>query len=446
MSLQFRSSWLVAWVLVLLPASAALAGEDYIPAPDGSLDDFQWFAPAEPSPYGGEQAPNEGLFVSLDALRWSISAPERTFLGLANPDGSSAFRRVYIDPVNSFLQFNTADTRFLEAEFTDGGRIEFGYVCDQHGWFISTFNLAEQHQREYLTDIHMVLDDPTQLVNPGQDVGPVPAPQPDGFLWGIIAVNLDLTLDFAPLPVVFDYVEVKNEVDTWSVEAMYMYRTEPTHHWGYWEVFGGPRYMQFDERFIVSADNQDLLIDDDTPLIAPPLQGILSDLWFYNETENHLVGPQIGARWFNKKGRWTWSAEGRFFAAFNYQNVDQQGNMATDMAATGSFLTNDDPNYWGPLGPGAALLGQLYAIGPTGFHNSAHFNEFSPTVELRVNASLQLTRGLSLKAGWTGTYIGNVARASNMVYYNVPNMGILGENNQQDVFIHGPNFGLELYR
>ena len=83
------------------------------------------------------------------------------------------------------------------------------------------------------------------------------------------------------------------QVDTWSVELMHVCRTHQLHNGGFFEMFLGGRYLQFDDKI------EDLGIS----------------------AQNHIVGPQAGLRWFKKQGRWTFSTEGRGFAGLNVQNI-----------------------------------------------------------------------------------------------------------------------------
>ena len=156
----------------------------------------------------------------------------------------------------------------------------------------------------------------------------------------------------------------------------------------------------------------------------------MADSYWRQEGKNRIVGPQIGARWFKKYGRWTVSTEGRFLAGYNSQSSVQFGQFGSEL----------DP-------PGG--IGEPLALGPTGFFNRLNQNEFSPVVELRVGLDWQITRSVSLGAGWTGIWMDGIARASNMFNYEFgtsSTMGILGENNRQDVFMNGANFRIVINR
>ena len=89
------------------------------------------------------------------------------------------------------------------------------------------------------------------------------------------------------------------------------------------------------------------------------------------------------------------------------------------------------------------------ALEATSFAHSRHRNEFTPGIELRLNFEWQWTRHISFGAGWSGLWMDNIARSSNLIDYRFGTsslMGILAENNRQDVFIQGANFRIQLNR
>ena len=149
---------------------------------------------------------------------------------------------------------------------------------------------------------------------------------------------------------------------------------------------------------------------------------------------NRIAGPQIGLRWFKPFGRFALSSEGRFTAGINSQVVHQSGVLGSTLVSDAP-ITVDTPD-----------IPKLMRA--TGFNNSENFTEFSPLVEFRIEAHVEITRLISLKAGWNAIWVNGIARAADMVEYRVPDMGIttaLG-GNRQDVFMHGLNLGIELNR
>ena len=114
-------------------------------------------------------------------------------------------------------------------------------------------------------------------------------------------------------------------------------------------------------------------------------------------------------------------------AGVNDQAIRQNGELASLLFGTGT-----NPS------------GEPYLMHATTFASSVHLTEFTPLVEFRAEAHVQLTKLISVKAGWTGIFMDNIARASDMVLYQVPAMGILPGNNKQPVFMEGFNVGVEL--
>jgi len=165
------------------------------------------------------------------------------------------------------------------------------------------------------------------------------------------------------------------------------------------------------------------------PVTLTPVN-ILSDSWWNSYAQNHIVGPQLGARIFHTWGRWTLNTEGRFFAGFNRQNFRLDGMLASR------------------ANPPPTTAGQPEVMTPTWFSHHATLDDFTPGAELRVEAVLQLTKNMSLKAGWTGVYLGHVARAANMIDYQMPTMGLNLQDTatRQSVWLNGVNVGLSINR
>jgi hypothetical protein len=65
-------------------------------------------------------------------------------------------------------------------------------------------------------------------------------------------------------------------------------------------------------------------------------------------------------------------------------------------------------------------------------------------VELRAQASYQITRALAARLGYTATFVDNIRRASAQVKYELPNMGFRDEEITQDILINGVNFGFDV--
>ena len=412
MSLTRTQSSLAAWILALLVA-APLFGAHPV-----GVDDLQTFAPADLSTYGGGYRANEGPFFSFDAMVWWIEKPDIALIGDATTrqvvinsitgidlDGDGTID-VYPTPVKA-TEFSTHDTGAYYSEETPGQRYEFGYVEGHHGLLCSIYQMGEQNLDFMASDAHVVFQD--------SPFGALGFQHLQGF------IDTDLTL-VDDLPVRFDYLTASYQVRTWGVELNYLHRSHPFHHGGIFELFLGARYLQFDDSFFVEG-LEVISVDGD------PASGLGDSAW-YTESENHIVGPQIGFRWYRKCGRWTWSTEGRGFAGFNSQDITQWG-----------YLGNE-------LDPENAGLLQIRNMQPTSFDHKKNFDEFSPGVELRLDCKYQVTRSITVGAGWTVFWLDNIARSPGLVQYTIAQdslMGI-GNDNDESVFMHGVHGRLEWNR
>jgi hypothetical protein len=157
-----------------------------------------------------------------------------------------------------------------------------------------------------------------------------------------------------------------------------------------------------------------------------PIAGVttlLAPSQFEHIADNHIVGPQIGLRWFCKAGRWTASSQGRFLAGANFRGIHQEGLLTP-------FILNSNLND-APRGS---------------FANSFVDEEFSPVGEVRFDLRFQATRDISLAVGYTGLMAGGIARASNTIDWVVPQMGVLDPGGGEDLWVNGVNFGVEVNR
>jgi hypothetical protein len=152
------------------------------------------------------------------------------------------------------------------------------------------------------------------------------------------------------------------------------------------------------------------------------LGSVLHDVFVDTSFKNQIIGPQIGLRWLNRRQRWTLDANGRFTFGYNQADWDQIGLMGRGLV------------------PGA-LNQPLYAR-PTQFSHGTIERQFSPVAEMRLQAQYNFTRSFSLKFGYTGSFIGNIKRASTSDKYALPDFGY--ENaGTQDLLINGFDLGVE---
>ena len=468
MTHNHRNSVLAAAVLVFVLGGTLVAQD---------LREMKVFAPSDPSVYGSGPQPNEGYFFVFDGLLWRIEQPNQT------PIGHNSVRRVFydagrpatVDPgpprritragskTTSEIHRNSQTTGPMGAAATGGGnRVEFGRVYGDAGWLFSTYRLNDQVQRFSGTDVDVVLSDNDGLLQGyvttllGYDGG-----DPDYFFRDLGPRNLPFT---------FDTLSVENRVETWGVELMALMRPGQVHRGGFLEFFAGMRYLEFDETFRVEGRGTEVVNSDgdsvgglanwrfvydlgpdsdpaatDWSIIGPGV--VLADSIWTSEAENHIIGPQIGGRWFKKNGRWTLSAEGRFFAALNVQNIRNQGVLGSELNTPPPWNLDFDPT--DPTISPALNYFMPTLREPLDFDNKITTRTFSPGGEVRLELICELTKAVSVKAGWSGLWLGGIARGAAMPDYKVSRRSVMGvntANNRQVVFANGLNVGVMINR
>lgn len=386
---------------------------------------MQMFATVDQSRYGGGYRANEGYFFSFEGLYWHLSPPEQTDIGkdgltpvvVQVPDGGFPDDPVTLlpdFPLPTTIEHSSLNTGEFESNMAPGQRYDFGCVAGHNGWLFSGFRLSDFNESVYASRASVVFEDaPIGLPIPVLDAQGNP-----GNIQGRLDGYYDAGLTTGgPLPVTFDEMIVHNSVQIWGVEWNYFYRTHPFHKGGFLEFKVGARYLEFNELFDVDG-----------------IGGILDESIWYTNADNHIVGPQVGLRWFRRQNRWTWSVESRFFAGYNSQSINQSAILGTNLTPTA------------PPTPGTPVK-LTSTVRSESEHN---LDAWSPIGELRIDLDYQLTRAVTFRVGWSGIWLGGIARPSNMMDYALHSdgsiMGILDENNRQDVFLNGLTVGVAVNR
>lgn len=281
--------------------------------------------------------------------------------------------------------FSTLNTGMFKADFNPGQRIEFGRVQGHDGWLFSTYRVNEQTQDPVVFTVPVMFRDP-----------------------GLLLFN-----GVTPLEVIYGTLTMRNWMVTWGAEADYIYRMHAFHNGAVCEWMFGVRYLEFNEEFNIDA-----------------VGGILHDSFWYTSVENHIIAPQLGVRLFKKDSRLMYNAEGRFFAGYNAQNFRQMALLGGQLGDPARGGTPGFPDTW------------------RGAYSSAHGfqGEWSPGIEVRAEVRYQMSRAISVRAGWTGMWVDGIARANNSVNYEVPNMGLSTADNRQGIFVHGLTLGVDINR
>lgn len=491
MSIQRSMTWRMALGLLLaLAAPAAAQSEpEFVP----NVPDFEFFDQPDLSDYGVGRQFNSGWFASAEYLSWAISSPERAVIG--NPDipvlnvAGNAIDTFNTGTYNSTLapsaanlplpsigvtegilgigtveQFSSASTGYINAQLNSGSRYELGYTEDGFGWFLSGFVRHGEEQALTATDasinfdnapiafIPVVTGTPLQVFDRdvdgdgvfgrfGRDRGTrqgnvfvnprdgIPDPEDAN----VLALPTDFD-DAVPVPTVYDELRVKYRTEVWGLEANGSVGLGVGPLGGRWVVFGGPRYLNYNDEFNATA------FFDNPPLLSSNPARFLNETIWNTDSQNHIVGPQMGFRATWGQRRLMLMVEGRLFPGANFQTVRQTGQTASQGVSTAAAISNPQQ-----------LVSPSYPFNvvnwtPQSFNNSYHSVEFAPTGELRVDARYQLFRLVSLRAGWTGMYTDGLARSPDMVVYRMPDFGIRADANRQDVFVNGINFGVEINR
>jgi hypothetical protein len=270
---------------------------------------------------------------------------------------------------------------------------------------ISFYQLTEESQSILAYDVAMVFN---QVVS-GTST-------PYQALDGRINTSTDPNVGLIALPVNFTNVLLRDDVSSWGIELDYIGRSNQLHDGGFLEWYIGPRYLEFDDTFLVNAQGS-------------PTLGISQ--WI-TEAQNHIIAGQLGARWFKKLGRWMLSTEGRGLAGLNCQNVHQTGDI-------GMGIT-----------PGSIGSLQPFYLGATDINHHEFIRQFSEGAELRLDLRYQITRSVTFRAGWSGLWLNNVARGSEMVDYTLDPargfLGILRDHNKDNVLMNGLEIGIDINR
>ncbi len=326
------------------------------------------------------------------------------------------------------------DTGDIKSAFSPGTRFEFGQIEDRNGWFCSIYRVQPLEQDFLYQSADVVFKDPPQ------------GPLGQGLLTGPIPANLSSSSSGGgpqlqePLPVTLYNLAVSDTVDTWGVELMYLHRLHTTHAGGTLEFFGGARYLEFNDSFNVQAG------PDPGGHIVP---SFLQNSFWFTSAENHIVGPEVGLRWFKKEGRWMFSTEARFMAGLNLQDFHQDVSIGPNLNPGGTAPTGSGSSGSGSSSSGSALYTPSTLQPATAAHD-AYLNEFTPLVELRLEGRYEITRTISFHAGWTGYWMDNIARANGVIDYNIanPTMGFdfSSGNNKQSVWMNGLTMGFDINR
>ena len=454
-----------------------------------AVQGFRPFAPYARDEFGGGPRQAQGVYGILEAVYLTFEPTKDITIGLPNTP-----RYAYTGNV-TIQQSNTINTSHLD---TMGGgvgtKFEIGNIRGHWGWSIGGYGIPNMEISVDNANGSVVIGDPQNLVaypafgtgytfnrvwkenGPFDTIpnlaGPVSAIQKVGYLWAWFPAQLDTvtppTLEgtLAPLPINFEKARVTAKMDHWVVDALTTYRFHPS-RLGNFEMFAGVRYMEIDDSLNffgeglpwmgITEEFDDSTLDADgnpTSTLEGTVSGVGSILgnsdWKF-QAQNHIIAPQIGARISRKNNRWTLSAEGRFLAGGNYQNVKSSGYFGSyyDRISEVDFgdttlpgLTERGMYPWTPVGP-------LFST-RSFYHNKSRV-EFSPGVEVKVNANWQVTNAVGIQFGVNAMYMDKIAKGAYVNDYSIQENGtFFGLNDSSkyndSAFVYGFTVGLTVNR
>ena len=143
-------------------------------------------------------------------------------------------------------------------------------------------------------------------------------------------------------------------------------------------------------------------------------------------TSNNMVGPEFSLQFESQQGRWLFSSEFKFTAGFNWQNNIYRGsNFPNSLGADylrATFTPSTTQTAGGTTPPtqlnAPPLFLQIYGVGQNNATNSAeHRFVFTPIGEWRFGTQFRVSEAIRLHAGYTGMWLGSIARASTNTGY-----------------------------
>lgn len=356
--------------------------------------DAQFFAPVELGDISDVQKPKTGWFGQYDRVYIWVTRPEANFTGTNFPGPGF-----------------TGELASTEGDFTWGHRLDLGYMTeDNHGWlfggwhidgpnedrgFVWTRDIATNQWNWLRAERIDRLNDDTGEILPIQDR--------NNFLTGAR-----------------DYIlhESLNVADLSGFEVNKLFRLAPLHYNSVIEPFFGFRYAKFIdifrrmryERFDENGIPVPPLPPPGTTLEDPIFEELSQD---FSSFTNHMIGGQLGVRWFKTKGHWNLSSQFRMFAAQNFQAYNFQRD---------SIITQVDGD-------------DIIAERNERFNNDAHRSEFVLMGEVRAEAAYYVTRDVALQMGVEVMHFGmGIGR------------GINPNQNTEDLTLVGATFGFTFNR
>jgi hypothetical protein len=465
----------------LAAGHTAQAGGNWMPLlPDQDFYDFQLFAPPDLDEYGIYQEAHDGLFFSYDRLYMGITPPRFVPVGnttfwpveplnadvaqqLNTANGGFAGVVIYgTDQMNLAL-----NTTWLRTKMTWGNRYEGGWIYDDYGMLFSYWDSGPQDQ-SFTTINEFALNSPEQTFNQETATS-------ESTIGGIAVPIVTTTIETTSPPpdhlIVQNFTQ-RNQTRMQSGAAAWIVRRALGGRGSGSNVrLGlGPRFVQLADRYDISYQSYQYAFNAGSGTTATGdgtagtagLGGVgdignsvtagaggtllqqgavttltgqgqgskLQDGGWETYTANNVVGPEFSMLLEANSGRWKFLSELKFTAGMNWQNMLYRGsNFPATLSAdyfrtefvTAQVLTQSaSATGQTETVQGAPLYIQVYGTGQQNATNAAeHQFTFTPIGEWRFGTEFRVSQAILLRAGYTGMWLGQIARASsNTAYIN----------------------------
>lgn len=309
------------------------------------------------------------------------------------------------DRANIWVSRSDSEASDNSGDFTWGNRFDFGFMTEQDsGWSFTAWHIdgPNVYDNIYQERINRFNEDDDRINDPDADEI---FPRSD---------RNDATYN-ERVYIIQDSLNVANYT---SFEANKTWRMEPYRYGGILEPLVGLRYAKFKD---MSLNDSYFRSDADGDPDELERETLISN---FNLVDNQMLLGQLGFRYFKYYKRWMLSTEFRAFAGENFQNRNyrlRQYSTTYDGVGTGSEVTFVDNT------TGSFTLAQ-------------NNNEFVWGFDVRADAAYQVTRSVSLRAGWSFTdFARGIWRGAN------PGFGDTNLNDQS-VILSGVTFGVTLNR
>lgn len=375
---HIRTSLLALVGLLMLTATSR--AQHRLPLVDiepGSFHtDYQYFSPLQSNDFVSGFIPNNGWFFAYDKTHLFVTRPE-------------------------------AEESSRQSDRTWGSRYDFGYMThEDHGWYFSVMTIDGPHKsntiRQERNNRYVEGSPADEPIDPPQDNNNRITGARDYFLFDSLNVGK------------FSNFEV-NKTFRWQADANGRV-VEPFIGFRYArfvDFFKGDEYNRYDEDGVPVP----LIPDPNDPNSPAPddaeFEELISDRTAFT---NNMVGGQLGARWYNKRGRWLISTELKLFIMGNFQNYHQNRQTVTTQVEVGTENEVDTERV-------------------ERLDTYAYETEFVVGGELRVEAAYELTRDFSLRFGFEFLDFGRGIGRGNFI-----------SANDEDLQAFGFTFGATLNR